>query len=204
VIRFYKRLLKLLSWFGLRDRINTRDPQLVMWYAHSVAPVAVALPQEYHLRSYSEGGQQLWMDLFNANGQLGRWDAERVERELSGPLQREGQFFVFSGDDIVACAGVYDRLRNQEACWEIGWIAVHPQHAGRRLGYIVTAVAVAKAIEWEKRPIYLLTDDFRLPALKTYLKLGFTPDMGHASYAKRWRRIFAELGRAYESFNSSG
>jgi len=202
VIRFSKRLLNLLSRLGLYNRASTGDPQLVMWYTRSIAPVTEALPEGYQLRCYREGDQQSWMDLFNANEQLGRWDAARVEGELGGPLIGDGQFFVVNGEDIVACAGVHDRLRNQEPCWEIGWIAVHPQHAGRKLGYIVTAAAVAKVIEREKRPIYLLTDDFRLPALKTYLKLGFKPDMGHASYAPRWQRVFAELGEAYEVFNT--
>jgi mycothiol synthase len=37
------------------------------------------------------------------------------------------------------------------------------------------------------------TDDFRLPAIRTYLRLGFTPEISADDHAHRWDRIFAEL-----------
>ena len=37
--------------------------------------------------------------------------------------------------------------------------------------------------------IYLTTDDFRLPALKTYLQLGFLPDMFNEEMPERWKMV---------------
>ena len=37
----------------------------------------------------------------------------------------------------------------------------------------------------------LRTDDWRIPAIKTYLKAGFTPDItSEPDYKERWEKIF--------------
>jgi len=179
-----------------------RQPQLVMWCPHSESPDPGSLPNGYQLRVFRQGDEDGWVTLLNANGQLGQWDLERIRREVDGPLVAEGQQFVLCGDEIVAAAGVYDRQREGKDAWEIGWIACHPEHRGRNLGGQVTTGAVAAAMQLPRRPIYLLTDDFRLPALKVYLKLGFVPDMQHPSYAERWQEIFGRLGESYARYRS--
>lgn len=40
----------------------------------------------------------------------------------------------------------------------------------------------------------LQTDDFRLPAIRTYLNLGFTPMIVHENQFARWVLVFAQLG----------
>ena len=40
---------------------------------------------------------------------------------------------------------------------------------------------------------FLRTDDFRVPALKTYLRLAFEPVISHDSHPGRWRMILDEL-----------
>ncbi|HHY83306.1 MAG TPA: hypothetical protein GX505_11630 [Clostridiales bacterium] len=35
----------------------------------------------------------------------------------------------------------------------------------------------------------LETDDFRLPAIKTYFRLGFQPKFTHESHPDRWDKI---------------
>ena len=41
----------------------------------------------------------------------------------------------------------------------------------------------------------LQTDDFRIPAVKTYLKLGFEPLIVHENQPKRWKDVFSAIGR---------
>ena len=38
------------------------------------------------------------------------------------------------------------------------------------------------------------TDDFRLPAIKNYLNLGFVPVYVGENHGERWRIIFKKLG----------
>ena len=174
-------------------------PQLLMWYSGRRPPSREILAEGYRLRSFQSGDEPGWLELLKANGQLGTWDLTRIRGELEGTLVRGGQQFVVFGELPVAAAGVYDRKREDRAAWEIGWVASHPEHRGRNLGRAATAAAVTVALGLPERPVYLLTDDFRLPALKMYLRLGFIPDLQHPSYPERWQRLFVQLGDSYAS-----
>jgi mycothiol synthase len=148
------------------------------------------------LRSFQAGDEPAWAALLQANGELGVWDVARVERELAGDLIQAAQFFVIAAGQLVATTGVYARLRLDGPAYEIGWVAVAPAWRGRGLGRQVVAAAVGAALALPSRPVYLLTDDHRLPALKLYLRLGFRPDMSHPSYRGRWRRLAHTVGEA--------
>ncbi len=148
------------------------------------------------LRSFAAGDEPAWAGLLQANGELGVWDVARVERELAGDLIRVAQYFVVAEGNLVATTGVYARLRLDGPAYEIGWVAVAPAWRGRGLGAQVVAAAVRAALALPPRPVYLLTDDHRVPALKVYLRLGFRPDMSHPSYRGRWRRLARALGEA--------
>ncbi len=194
-------MARFLNRLGLRAASQAGTVQLVMWYEREQPPASEPLPTRYTVRPFQNGDEGAWADLLNRNGQLWHWDTERIGGELAGALLRAGQFFVVDEGRLVACAGVYDRQRNGWPCWEIGWIAIDPERAGKGLGRQVAVAAVRYARTLAQRPIYLLTDDHRLPALKTYLKIGFTPDLNHPTYIERWRCIFAELGEGYEEYN---
>jgi mycothiol synthase len=80
---------------------------------------------------------------------------------------------------------------------ELGWVAARTGHAGRGLGAAVCAAVVRRFIGAGYRRIYLLTDDFRLPALKVYLKLGFVPFLFAEGMASRWETICSHLDWAF-------
>jgi len=46
--------------------------------------------------------------------------------------------------------------------------------------------------------IYLLTDDWRLPAIATYLSLGWEPYIYDEQMRERWERVMAQLARSRE------
>ncbi len=176
-------------------------PQLLMWFPSGQSIPEKNVPNGFVYRSFKGGDETAWCDLLNANGQLGVWDRERIENEQLPILAEDGQSFISSADGkLVACAGVYDRERVDGPCWEIGWIAVDPAYQGLGLGRSVAAEALRFTRRLAKRPVYLLTDDFRIPAIKTYLKLGFVPDWSHPSYEDRWKDIFASLGSSYAQY----
>lgn len=195
-------LSRCLKAAGISAKAQQGNVQLVMWYARQQEPTPGPLPIGYTVRPFKEGDQEAWFGLLNRNGQLGHWDLGRIEGELGGALQRAGQFFVENEGRLVACAGVYDRQRKGQPCWEIGWIANDPDEVGKGVGRTATAAAVNYALTLPPRPIYLLTDDHRIPALKTYLKVGFSPDLEHPTYIARWRLIFSQLGDGYKVYDA--
>ena len=90
----------------------------------------------------------------------------------------------FSDDDRFSA--VYDR---DPGSWEIGWIAVHPEHRRRGLGEAVTRLALDRALDLPPRTILLYTEDHRLDALRLYLRLGFQPSPRHRSHRRRWQSV---------------
>lgn len=178
-------------------------PQLIMYYTKSQGPHERPLPQGYSMRSYRPGDEDAWAELLQINGQLGTWNRDRVEAQLEGNLVVEAQNFVVYNGQLVATSGLYARLRQGTAHWEIGWIAVHPDHQGKGLGREVVGATVRAARSLHDHPVFLLTDHFRIAALKLYLKLGFVPDYKHPSYRGRWQAIFSQLGEDYAQYNNA-
>ena len=77
----------------------------------------------------------------------------------------------------------------------VHWVAAHPAHQGRRLGYLATLATLRAFVRLGCRDAVLETDDFRLPAIKTYRRLGFVPEFRHPSHPERWAQIEALLAR---------
>jgi mycothiol synthase len=50
----------------------------------------------------------------------------------------------------------------------------------------------------------LNTDDFRIPAIKTYLNLGFLPVLADHDYYDRWKSLSNTLGRPLTAVNPDG
>jgi len=76
---------------------------------------------------------------------------------------------------------------------ELGWVAAHPDHKGQRLGMTVCAAVVTRLLRGGYTSIYLNTDDERLPAIKTYLTLGFRPLILTTDMTARWEAICHNL-----------
>jgi GNAT superfamily N-acetyltransferase len=76
---------------------------------------------------------------------------------------------------------------------ELGWVAVRPEHRGRRLGSAVCLAVMHYAKVTGYRELFLRTDDGRLPAIRLYLRLGWQPWMRDASSPARWQDILAKV-----------
>ena len=76
---------------------------------------------------------------------------------------------------------------------ELGWVAVVPEQQGRGLGYIVCLAVLQHAQSQRFSQIFLRTDDHRLPAIKTYLKLGFQPWIRDPETQERWVHVLDRL-----------
>lgn len=84
----------------------------------------------------------------------------------------------------------------------IGWVMTHPDFQGRHLGREVSIAAMHRLYDEGYRTFSLLTDDFRIAALKTYLFLGWKPWLYEQDMEERWRKVADALGRDFESLGS--
>jgi len=81
-------------------------------------------------------------------------------------------------------AVVFDEAHRLEES-AASWLGGRVSRAGLR--------RLAADVERGCREAILDTDDYRLPAIRTYLRLGFVPDNLEADHAARWRTIDANL-----------
>jgi len=112
-----------------------------------------------------------------------------------------GGFFVVeetAAGDVVAsaAAAVYPRPRHPDG-GSLQWVMTDEAHTGRGLGTVVVACVTRRLIEAGFERSFLSTDDWRLPAIAVYLKLGWTPLLFEDDFEERWCKVFTELGRAF-------
>lgn len=172
-----------------------KQPMLRMWFDALDTLPDLALSPQYQVRSFQPGDEGLWIALLQENGELGHWDGERAGKVFvaeNGRVWRESIHFIMEGSKAVAtaCVQVHNLHPNLP---ELGWVAAAPDYRGKGLGWAACMAVLHFMRDRGYDRCFLKTNDKRLPAIKTYLRLGFTPDMSHASYPARWEEIRASL-----------
>lgn len=189
-----------------------RRPQLLMRRPVSLACPEVRLPEGYALRLAGgedvEGLAHCLSRAFGPNEQPAGseggveravasprpWSPDRVrEALLEAPDVRVTYVVTDRAGCVVACAS--DRRlpdRFPDACY-LHWVAADPAHAGRGLGQAVSAAVIAGAFAECPCDTVLETDDHRLPAVTSYLRLGFAPEYTHPTHLERWALVFGAL-----------
>ncbi len=98
------------------------------------------------------------------------------------------------GEIVASAMALRSQTKTPPFEGELGWLAGDPAHAGKGLGRAVSAAVTTRFIGAGFRNIHLYTEDWRLPALKTYLKLGYVPFLYTPGMPERWRAVCAQLG----------
>ncbi len=153
-------------------------------------------PEGYLVRQYEPRDRDTYLELFHL-----AFETSDPLPDVLGTRLAQGFFVVEHGDSgalAASCvAQAKPRLRYPEG-GELGWLVTDPAHGGRGLGTLVAALVTNRLADEGYRQAYLLTEDFRLPALSIYLKLGWRPNLFQDDMEGRWRAIFASLGRPFE------
>jgi mycothiol synthase len=150
------------------------------------------MPPGYELREAHESDApelaRLLREAFDES-----WTTEFAWKELLANATVVGTFVVEREGRFAATASYQIRPEvSPEGGW-VHWVASDPSERGQGLGYIVSR-RVLEACVADSRPEALLeTQDHRLPAIRTYLKLGFLPDSWHPSHVDRWSAIYKRL-----------
>jgi len=178
-------------------RGNKRSAQLCMvWPKNRLGdPPTWSLPPGYVLTTYAATYDEAYIRLMRAAG-FDNWGHKNLGHVLARCLPG-GLFFIVheaTGALVGTACAIHNPTAHHPFGAEVGWVAVDPAHRGKGLGYAVTAAATRRLREAGYEQIYLLTDDWRLPALRTYLRLGFVPFLFQPNMAKRWRAVCDRLG----------
>ncbi len=177
-----------------------KPPQLKMRCNRLNALPPVALPPGYSLCTLLERDEADWIEALNATGQLGEWDGDAARKWLEGERHviKDGAFLITFADRPVATASTVDPAPGAVR-FELGWVSVSPDHQAKGLGYQVCLAVMHYTYKLGYSETYLSTDDWRLPAIKTYLNLGFEPEIIHESHPARWKVVYETLGVARDN-----
>ena len=106
---------------------------------------------------------------------------------------KEGTHIVVHNDEVVGVtfAGVVDETEGR-----LDYVAADPRFSGKGIGYAVCAGVTRHLLERGYKTVMLMTDDWRLPAIITYMKVGFEPVMYREDMQPRWEAVHARLARS--------
>jgi mycothiol synthase len=176
--------------------MNEKQEQLRMLWPPSRmnTPPAVQLPPGYAIRTHQPGDEPRFFQIMGLAGWLG-WNKEKLAPWLPRILP-DGWFMVVhsaTGEIAASAMALSDMQEFGQEGGELGWLASDPAHAGKGLGTAVSAAVTARFIQHGYQAIHLYTEDYRLPALKLYLRLGYIPYLYLPDMTSRWKDVCEAL-----------
>ena len=154
------------------------------------------MPEGYSTRLWGPGDEKTWVRVQAASEKFHKMTMESFEREFGKgrPALGDRQFFLVSpgGEDVGTitawCAGP-----QWGPNWGlIHWVAIVPDHQGKKLAKPMMAVAMRKLRELHASAC-LNTSSARIPAIKVYLDFGFKPNMQTKDAAEAWAEVKGKL-----------
>lgn len=171
----------------------------MVWPEHRLdQPPGVVVASGYHLRQYRRGDEPRFYAVMALAGWPG-WDDAKLKPWIA--RIPPGSWFMAvhtASEQIVATAmGLHDHSDQHPFGGELGWVAADPAHTGKGLGAAVCAAVTARLLAAGYRNVHLYTEDWRWPAIRLYLKLGYVPYLYAPTMAARWQELCTRLGWPY-------
>ncbi len=189
---------------ALSPEPERRKRQLRMVRPHLDDLPPLVIPDGYRLRTFQPGDETAWARIMEATSGLGReWTVEKVRERMIDREQFEADGLFFAtcdaeGDRPVASATAWRKAADEQEMGNVHMVCALDEHRGKGLGRLVSLAVLHYLRERGFRSADLSTDDWRVPAIRTYLGLGFVPvyltDAGRFDdHEARWSAIFAQL-----------
>lgn len=153
------------------------------------------LPPGYGMRTYREGDEVHWANIISDSFGGKQRTAEDTRNEITGQERfvPDGFYFATHDGTPVGTACAWRQTVDETEVGYVHMVGVASAHTGHKLGKWVSLAVLIYFRDYGFRCAMLDTDDFRIPAIKTYLNLGFVPVYIEDGQPKRWQVIFEEL-----------
>ncbi len=175
---------------------QSRPAQLLMQRPHlQDGPAVRPLTDGYDVRTYQQGQDESSLAHVLAAAFASEWTVQRVREELTQAPDVLAVYVATWLDQPVATASSRWLPHLYPGSGYVHWVGTHPDYVRRGLGLAVMSRLLQDFRERGYRDAVLETDDFRLPAIKTYLRCGFLPvyDVNGEDHRNRWAAIFQKI-----------
>lgn len=161
-----------------------------------------SLPHHFTVRPYRLEDRAAWIRLWRAGGLCLTDDDETEYQTNVMDLAQLG--FEPLRDTILVCGGggvpvatISAFIRTDEKELGSGYItqvSADPSVRGMGVGSAMLSIVMRRMYDIGCEKVILLTQDYRLPAIKSYLNQGFEPSLSGEGMAARWDAIYQNLG----------
>lgn len=142
----------------------------------------------------SDADVDLWLAICKnglAQPEDGREKYENSMLKHEGYRVTDTYFILYDGKEVATFTViVYDDKKTGN----LHMVAAVPEIRGRGVGSYMAAIAKAMFYQRGCRRADLLTNEFRVPAVRSYLSAGFLPVLHEADMEERWNRWLTENG----------
>jgi len=194
-VRIAKALARRANRLFKRDKPGRPQLEMIWPQANLAAPPLCELSSGYLLREFSAIDRQAYLRLLTEAG-MSECPLDYWEKHLL-----PGGFFVIehqpSAALVATCMASHHPTPRHPYAGNLGWLAAAPAHSGHNLGFAVSAAVTWRLIAAGYRRIYLTTDDFRLAAIRIYLRMGWVPLLYQPDMSERWRLVCEALESPY-------
>ena len=171
-------------------------PQLKMyWKNDGKAAADVAVPSGCRIVNFSEldDAMDKWLEIVQYGLSNGKQDAEFYRKVMTANVtySEDRCFFVLENERAVATLAVLCDYEKKEGY--IHMVACREDSRGKGYGTLLNRVAEYSLKREGMQTAFLTTDDWRIPAIKSYLRAGFTPDLSTDDFKARWEKIYANI-----------
>ena len=172
--------------------------QLIMRWKNDGTPAQkLSFPEGFEMRTLPqmENGIDKWLDIVQYGLAEKREDVAYYRANMSDlpNYEEEKCYFILENGNAVATVNVICNPETKEGL--INMVGCVPECRGKGVGNMLGSIAVHVLKTAGMETASLRTDDFRVPAIKTYLRAGFQPDLSTEDYVQRWDAIYQKIGK---------
>ena len=176
-------------------------PQLKMIFNAETTPLPeLTVAEGFRLRTIADSELSLYNELRTSVG-FPAWEPDYLQK-FRGKVLPDAMFLIEETATGRFAASATAETTDVPAFAQLGvlgWVMTHPDLRGHHLGRSVSVAAMHRLYEAGYRAFSLLTDDFRLAAVKTYLDLGWKPWLYLDDMEGRWRALAEKFNRDFDS-----
>jgi len=190
-----KREEHITEFEKVHGRSDYQFPQLEMVRPGLSNLPPLELPSGYSIRHFMPGDEAPWgkimSEAFNPY-----WDAARFLRLMKPHFgfRPERVLFLCKDGKPIGSASAYQWPGIRRDRGYIHMLGIKKEHCGMGLGRQLAIACLHRFREEGFRDAMLQTEDFRIPAIKHYLRLGFSPVLVREDQRVSWERILRRIG----------